>query len=101
MYLYWRGTGVLGRAADGGRSVRRLDVLAQVAGRQRTSRLTVLSSREQEIVEYVAEGWANREIAERLCLSVRTVEAHKNRAVKKLGLLSSRDLLIWAVRKAP
>lgn len=45
-----------------------------------------LSAREREIAEYVAEGWANREVADRLHLSVRTVEGHVLRICTKLGV---------------
>jgi DNA-binding CsgD family transcriptional regulator len=51
-----------------------------------------LSPREAEIVAMAAEGRTNREIAEALFLSVRTVDAHMSRAIRKLGVSSRRDL---------
>ena len=45
-----------------------------------------LTDREREIAEYVVEGWRNREIADRLCVSVRTVEGHVLRLCRKLGV---------------
>ena len=45
-----------------------------------------LTDREHEIAEYVVEGWRNREIADRLCVSVRTVEGHVLRLCRKLGV---------------
>lgn len=46
----------------------------------------VLTPREREIVTYVQQGLTNREIAERLTVSVRTVEAHVSRVLAKLGV---------------
>jgi DNA-binding CsgD family transcriptional regulator len=51
-----------------------------------------LTAREREIVALAAEGASNAEIAERLVLSVRTVETHLFRAMKKLGVSSRADL---------
>ncbi|MET0955873.1 MAG: LuxR C-terminal-related transcriptional regulator [Cryobacterium sp.] len=55
--------------------------------------LTALSSREREIVELVATGSSNREISERLFLSVRTVESHVYRVLRKLALDGRGDLI--------
>lgn len=51
-----------------------------------------LTRREQEIVALAARGASNAEIAERLVLSVRTVESHLYRAMRKLGVGSRQDL---------
>jgi DNA-binding CsgD family transcriptional regulator len=51
-----------------------------------------LTAREQEIVALAARGASNAEIAERLVLSVRTVESHLYRAMQKLGISSRQDL---------
>jgi len=50
-----------------------------------------LSAREREVITLAAEGLANREIAERLTLSKRTVEGHLYRASTKLGVSSRRE----------
>ncbi|WP_420753898.1 helix-turn-helix transcriptional regulator, partial [Rhodococcus sp. O3] len=50
-----------------------------------------LSAREREVITLAAEGLANREIAERLTLSKRTVEGHLYRASMKLGVSSRRE----------
>lgn len=52
-----------------------------------------LSEREQELMECVAAGLANRHIATRLCISVKTVESHKTRIVAKLGLRGTAELM--------
>ncbi len=51
-----------------------------------------LTSREREIVNLAAQGLWNRAIAQRLVVSVRTVEGHLYRAQAKLGTSSRRDL---------
>lgn len=52
-----------------------------------------LSRREREVLGYVAEGLGNREIAKRLALSVRTVESHRQRLMKKLDVRSAAELV--------
>jgi non-specific serine/threonine protein kinase len=54
-----------------------------------------LTSRERQIAELVARGLSNREIAERLVISKRTVDAHVNHIFGKLGLSSRVQLTIW------
>jgi ATP/maltotriose-dependent transcriptional regulator MalT len=51
-----------------------------------------LSPREQEVARLAARGWTNRDIAESLCISPRTVEGHVASALQKLGLRSRREL---------
>jgi DNA-binding NarL/FixJ family response regulator len=55
-----------------------------------------LTAREKEIAVLVAAGLTNREIAERLVLSVRTVETHVARALTKLGFTNRGQLTAWA-----
>ena len=56
-----------------------------------------LTSREVEVVQLLARGLINREIAQNLDLSVRTVEVHKARALEKLGLRTRADLVQYAM----
>ncbi|MBV8231466.1 MAG: response regulator transcription factor [Planctomycetaceae bacterium] len=58
-----------------------------------------LTEREIEVVRLLARGYINREIAEHLDLSVKTVEVHKARALEKLGLRSRADLVQYALRR--
>jgi DNA-binding CsgD family transcriptional regulator len=51
-----------------------------------------LSSREREIVALIAEGLSNRDVADRLCLSVRTIEGHIYRAMARTGTASREEL---------
>jgi DNA-binding NarL/FixJ family response regulator len=57
-----------------------------------------LTSREREIVQLLAEGNTNKDIARRLGLSVKTVETHRAAVLRKLGLPSLVDLVRWAIR---
>jgi len=52
----------------------------------------VLTSREREILHYIARGFRNRDIASELSISPRTVEFHRNNIMKKLGLHSQQEL---------
>lgn len=58
-----------------------------------------LTEREIEVVKLLARGHINREIAQRLDLSVKTIEVHKARALEKLGLRSRADLVHYALRR--
>ncbi|WP_314061978.1 response regulator transcription factor [uncultured Vagococcus sp.] len=58
-----------------------------------------LSNREQEVLPLVALGYANREIAERLFISVKTVEVHKANVMKKLNLENRVELIRYAVKE--
>ncbi len=58
-----------------------------------------LSARERELLGCIGSGMANREIATRLCISVKTVEAHKSHIATKLGLRGAADLVRFAARE--
>ena len=57
-----------------------------------------LSSREQNVVQLVAEGHTNRSIGAVLDLSVKTVETHRASAMRKLGVSSTAELVRYAIR---
>lgn len=58
----------------------------------------ILTSRELEILKFVAEGFSNPEIAEKLVISVRTVESHKTHIMQKLLLNTTADLVKFAIK---
>jgi DNA-binding NarL/FixJ family response regulator len=58
-----------------------------------------LSVREREVLQLIADGHSNGEIAERLCVSVKTVEAHKSHIMRKLNLRGRTELIKYAIRK--
>jgi DNA-binding NarL/FixJ family response regulator len=56
-----------------------------------------LSEREGEVLRLIARGFANKEIAARLAVSVKTVETYKARSMEKLGLDSRADIVRYAL----
>ncbi len=63
-----------------------------------TNPLDLLTSREREVLQWIAEGKTNKEIAQALTLSVYTVEAHRGRIMEKLNLHSTGELVRFALR---
>lgn len=63
-----------------------------------TNPLDLLTTREREVLQWIAEGKTNKEIAQALSLSVYTVEAHRGRIMEKLNLHSTGELVRFAVR---
>lgn len=57
-----------------------------------------LTNREMEILRFVAEGYSNQLIADKLFISVRTVESHKNHIMQKLELTTTVDLVKYALK---
>ncbi|MBN1865620.1 MAG: response regulator transcription factor [Victivallales bacterium] len=66
------------------------------AGHKRKNE-TKLTSRESEVVQLIAEGRANKEVAADLCISVKTVEKHRQSAMKKLNLHDTSGLTRYAI----
>ncbi len=58
-----------------------------------------LTARELEVLRWIARGLTNREIAERLFLSVRTIESHRARIQRKLGRSRRSDLVDYALER--
>jgi two-component system, NarL family, response regulator NreC len=63
-----------------------------------TNPIDLLSSREREVLQLIAESKTNKEIATSLSLSVYTVEAHRSRIMEKLNLHSIGELVRFALR---
>ena len=59
----------------------------------------LLTSREREVLQLIAEGYSNQKIAEELFISVKTVEAHKAHIMSKLRARNRTDLIRYALRK--
>lgn len=64
-----------------------------------TDPLDLLSSREREVLQLIAEGKTNKEMATLLNLSVYTIDAHRGRIMEKLNLHSTGELIRFALRK--
>jgi len=58
-----------------------------------------LTKREREILKLIAEGYRNKEVSEILCISVKTVEKHRENVMKKLDLHSASSLTSFAISK--
>jgi two-component system response regulator NreC len=58
-----------------------------------------LSEREKEILGWIARGYSNKEIADHLVISVKTVETHKANLMEKLGLKTRPELIKFALKK--
>jgi RNA polymerase sigma factor (sigma-70 family) len=59
----------------------------------------LLTDREKEILQLLAEGRSNKEVAATLNLSTNTVETHRTRIMQKLDLHSAAEIVLYAVRK--
>ncbi|WP_035101889.1 response regulator [Aneurinibacillus terranovensis] len=64
---------------------------------QLETRPVTLTVREEEILRLTARGYTNREISDRLVISVKTVENHKSSIMKKLALTSRAELVQYAI----
>jgi DNA-binding NarL/FixJ family response regulator len=63
----------------------------------RSARKRVLSRREEEVLRLIARGLLNREVAAQLDISLKTAEAHRARALAKLGMASRVDIINYAL----
>jgi two-component system, NarL family, response regulator NreC len=67
--------------------------------RETSDRFDLLTGRERQIYQLLAEGNSNKEIANRLNLSLHTIETHRWRIMEKLDLHSTAELVLSAVRR--
>jgi two-component system response regulator NreC len=58
-----------------------------------------LSHRERQVLQLIAEGHTNKQIAEILCISIKTVQAHRANIMSKLDLHDRSELVKYAIRK--
>ena len=58
-----------------------------------------LTEREMEVLRWAVKGMSNKEIADALCLSVRTVQAHLQNIFNKLGVGSRSEAIVYALKK--
>jgi two-component system response regulator NreC len=63
-----------------------------------THPVDLLTAREREVLQLIAEGKTNKDIANQLSLSIFTVEAHRSRLLEKLNLHSTGDSVRFAIR---
>ncbi len=72
--------------------------LAAGEGDETERRLDLLNDREKEVLKLLAEGRSNREIAESLCLSVKTVMGYRASLMEKLDIHNRTELVKFAIR---
>lgn len=75
------------------------DYLRQMQQRGVDDSYELLTSREREILQMLAEGKSNKDVANVLNLSLHTVETHRSNILQKLNLHSVPELILYAVRK--
>lgn len=74
--------------------------LRQDHGHESAKRMPELTTREREVVQLVAEGKGNKDVASALHVSVKTVEAHRSNINRKLSIRNTSDLVRYAVRNS-
>jgi two-component system, NarL family, response regulator NreC len=75
------------------------DYMHQLAEMGAEDTYELLTNREREVLQLVAEGKSNKEVANLLNLSLYTVETHRTHILQKLNLHSVPELILYAVRK--
>ncbi|MFZ2051909.1 MAG: response regulator transcription factor [Solirubrobacteraceae bacterium] len=76
-----------------------LDAFAKQTAGSESDELDQLTPREREVLRHIARGYMYKEIALRLGISVKTVEAHVSAVLRKLQLSSRHELSRWAVQR--
>ncbi|WP_166876100.1 response regulator transcription factor [Salinibacterium sp. ZJ450] len=78
-----------------------LDAFGAVAGEQavRDDELDRLSAREREVMRLIARGYAYKEVASELFISIKTVETHVSAVLRKLQMSSRHELTAWALER--
>lgn len=75
------------------------DYLRQMQQRGLSDSYSLLTDREKEVLQLLAEGRSNKEVATLLDLSPYTVETHRNHIMQKLNLHNTAEIVLYAVRK--
>ncbi len=75
------------------------DYLKRVEAGEERERYDGLTEREKEILTHIAEGLSNQQIAQKLYISIKTVQTHRAHILEKLGLHDRTELVRYAIRK--
>lgn len=75
------------------------EYMAQLKERGLTDSYDLLTDREKEVLQLLAEGRSNKEVAALLDVSLSTVETHRANLMQKLNLHSTAEIVLYAVRK--
>lgn len=75
------------------------EFLSMVKSGEEQAKYEILTEREKEVLVLIAKGFSNKEIAEQLVVSVKTIESHKAHIMEKLHLRTRPDLVRYAIKK--
>jgi two-component system, NarL family, response regulator NreC len=75
------------------------DYVLRLQRREVQDSYDVLTDREKQVLQLLAEGRTNKEVATALSLGLSTVETHRMNMMKKLGLRNTAEIVLYAVRK--
>jgi DNA-binding NarL/FixJ family response regulator len=75
------------------------DYMRRLQARGLTDSFDLLTDREKEVLQLLAEGRSNKEVATQLNVGVSTVETHRANLMQKLNLHSTAEIVLYAVRK--
>jgi len=75
------------------------DYMQELEQKEQDDSYDLLTDREREVLQLIAEGLANKEIANKLNLSIYTVDTHRSHILRKLNLHSVPEVILYAVRK--
>ena len=75
------------------------DYVRQMQQRSVEDSYELLTPREREILQLLAEGKTNKDVAHVLNLSLHTVDTHRSNLLQKLNLHNASELILYAVRK--
>lgn len=74
-------------------------MLGKTCNKFKTGNSNILTSREREVVQLIAEGLGNKEIATEMKLSINTVHAHRNNIARKLDIHKQTQIVSYAIRE--
>ena len=75
------------------------DYIRQLQARGLTDSYHLLTDREKQVLQLLAEGRSNKEVAALLDVVLSTVETHRGNLMQKLGLHNTAEIVLYAVRK--
>ncbi len=76
-----------------------IDDFLQGGAPEDSTATSLLSAREREVLQLIAEGWSTKQIASHLYVSIKTIETHRRQIMKKLDLHNIADLTKYAIRE--
>jgi DNA-binding NarL/FixJ family response regulator len=75
------------------------DYIRRLQARGLTDSFDLLTDREKEVLQLLAEGRSNKEVATQLTVGLSTIETHRANLMQKLNLHSTAEIVLYAVRK--